>query len=199
MRMVMLLLGLALVYGRNASAYEVETHKTITRFSGRTSSLNMSATLEQLGLVRLDLYDSKQSFPSYPFDDFALPKSLSIGKLIEFGAGYEDERRFIQAIHHFYNPADGRAPTVGGSTPGKPSPDWALEDKEEIGDQPFSYKKARNYLFDALTLPSKVDRDKNWGKTFQTVGHVIHHLQDMAQPQHVRNDPHCDKVFHVGS
>src|SRR6185312_13738823 len=25
---------------------------------------------------------------------------------------------------------------------------------------------------------------------FQTLGQVIHHLQDMAQPQHVRNDPH---------
>jgi hypothetical protein len=28
---------------------------------------------------------------------------------------------------------------------------------------------------------------------FQSIGHVIHHLQDMAQPQHVRNDVHCDK------
>jgi hypothetical protein len=28
---------------------------------------------------------------------------------------------------------------------------------------------------------------------FQSIGHVIHHLQDMAQPQHVRNDVHCDR------
>ena len=27
---------------------------------------------------------------------------------------------------------------------------------------------------------------------FQTLGHVVHHLQDMAQPQHVRNDMHLD-------
>ena len=27
---------------------------------------------------------------------------------------------------------------------------------------------------------------------FQTLGMVIHHLQDMSQPQHVRNDAHCN-------
>src|SRR5439155_50015 len=27
---------------------------------------------------------------------------------------------------------------------------------------------------------------------FQTLGHLMHHMQDMAQPQHVRNDMHCD-------
>jgi len=30
---------------------------------------------------------------------------------------------------------------------------------------------------------------------FQSIGQVIHHLQDMAQPQHVRNDPHCDSMI----
>lgn len=31
-------------------------------------------------------------------------------------------------------------------------------------------------------------------KMFRSLGHVIHHLQDMAQPQHVRNDMHCNAI-----
>jgi hypothetical protein len=27
---------------------------------------------------------------------------------------------------------------------------------------------------------------------YESLGHVLHHVQDMAQPQHVRNDAHCD-------
>ena len=53
----------------------------------------------------------------------------------------------------------------------------------------------RRNFFKALTEPAKVDRDAAWGLTFQTLGHVMHHLQDMAQPQHVRGDAHCDAPY----
>lgn len=80
--------------------------------------------------------------------------------------------------------------------PGAPSPNWALEDIQDFStDQPFSYKKGRQYFYNALTKPDKAERGKNWGLTFQTLGHVIHHLQHMAQPQHVRNEPHCDGLI----
>jgi hypothetical protein len=78
------------------------------------------------------------------------------------------------------------------------SPDWALEDRGDypgpgIAEQQFSFKDARSYQYQALTDTSESQRRKYFGLMFQSLGHVMHHLQDMAQPQHVRNDPHCDR------
>src|SRR5262249_24802625 len=72
----------------------------------------------------------------------------------------------------------------------------ALEDNGQItgvlgiGNQTFSFVDARARLLQALTSPNAVDRSSNFGLTFRTLRQVIHHIQDMAQPQHVRNDPH---------
>lgn len=101
-----------------------------------------------------------------------------------------------QATRNFYNPVNGQGLTVFGVAPGMLSPNWALEDIVDAGSsQPFSYEMARQYPIRALTLPSKTERMTEWGKTFQFLGHVIHHLQDMAQRQHVRNDRHCDALI----
>jgi hypothetical protein len=34
---------------------------------------------------------------------------------------------------------------------------------------------------------------------FKTLGHVIHHIQDIGQPQHVRNDSHCSVAVVCGT
>ncbi len=64
--------------------------------------------------------------------------------------------------------------------------------------QRFSYGNAKDYLFNALTDPELSERRRYLGLFFQTIGHVVHHIQDMAQPQHVRNDAHLpiDNDFH---
>ncbi|MBL0037923.1 MAG: hypothetical protein IPP36_03955 [Nitrosomonadales bacterium] len=65
----------------------------------------------------------------------------------------------------------------------------------------FSFQQAREYLWQATANPlnSYAFRQKQFGMMFESLGHVIHHLEDMAQPQHVRDDQHCDidlcKVF----
>ncbi|CAH1904481.1 conserved hypothetical protein [Candidatus Nitrotoga sp. HW29] len=52
------------------------------------------------------------------------------------------------------------------------------------------------YFYQALiTEGGQKNRDVLWGKLFQSIGQVIHHVQDMAQPQHVRNDQHVDKFI----
>ncbi len=50
-------------------------------------------------------------------------------------------------------------------------------------------------MFSALTDSSQNFRLKQFGLMFQSLGQVIHHIQDMAQPQHVRDDKHCDALF----
>jgi hypothetical protein len=120
--------------------------------------------------------------------------ALSLAELIQFGARWEDDSSDFQAFRHFYDPVNDRPLDLGGTAAALmvKSPDWALEDASTFVNQAFSYRHARDYLYKALTESSGIDRRRYFGLTFQSIGHVIHHLQDMAQPQHVRNDPHCD-------
>ncbi len=71
------------------------------------------------------------------------------------------------------------------------SPDWALEDQGEIPGQHYSYRDAKQYLWFGLTSKTQELRDEAMGRTFQSLGHVVHHLQDMGSPQHAKADSHC--------
>ncbi len=122
--------------------------------------------------------------------------------LLACGAMFEDDS--LRSLNHFMDPQH----LVGG----KPRPlnsfaatilgnwnsaDWALADDPVFPPpdtvQQNSYKDARRYFYDALTTSySETDRKGQWGLMFQSLGQVIHHIQDMAQPQHTRNDSHLD-------
>lgn len=128
---------------------------------------------------------------------------------------YGDKLR-MRPLNHFFDPQNNRALTIetgfqiGSEYPvlfgpgGHRSPDWILEDNTDIdpsfgpleghpfGQQEFSYFDARNYFFDSLVSRVASDRKVNITRMYQSLGHVLHHIQDMGQPQHVRNDMHCD-------
>ncbi len=53
---------------------------------------------------------------------------------------------------------------------------------------PYTWDRARDYYYKALTLATAEDREIYLAWTFQTVGHVMHLLEDMAVPAHTRND-----------
>jgi hypothetical protein len=92
------------------------------------------------------------------------------------------------------------------------SPHWILNgqgqtDKlsgQSIYGQPYSYfnpldptvaasnVSVTNALYGALTNATLEQRQNSTSELFLALGHVLHHVQDMAQPQHVRNDNHCN-------
>jgi hypothetical protein len=53
---------------------------------------------------------------------------------------------------------------------------------------PLTWDTARSSYYTALTATSPTDRDTNFAGTFKSIGHVLHLLQDMAVPPHVRDD-----------
>ena len=122
---------------------------------------------------------------------------MTLPDLFACGAMYEDVPG-SRSLNHFFDPAhQGRPLTLSfGYQPGDPSPDWALQDNNSNSKQQFSYRHARRYFFEALTTPGPASlaggRNDSWGLLFQSLGQVVHHIQDMAQPQHTRNDPHAD-------
>jgi hypothetical protein len=81
----------------------------------------------------------------------------------------------------------------------------------------FTIVDAREAMWRALTLKRKfngaiedIDTSSNtaqqkeeirkayWATTFRAIGSVLHHIQDMAQPQHTRNDPHAGDNYGEG-
>src|SRR5262249_33378540 len=91
--------------------------------------------------------------------------------------------------HHFFDVQR----SGDGIANGFPAPDWALGllGRGPSADQNhFPLADARVYQLRSLTGSTRQDRDRHTAKMFRTLGQVIHVLQDMAQPQHTRNDPH---------
>jgi hypothetical protein len=182
-----IVMGCALIVGSPVFAYELKTHKQLTEGAVYRSTIG-AGSLKRLGLPK-PIHDQSQRFPSSD------GTPMRIDELIGAGAMWEDTLQLTRVFHHFYNPATGTPLSVGTEL-GFVSPDWALEERGGLtslhsGEQHFSYRDARRYLYSALTERTPEDRNRNWGLVFQSMGHIVHHIQDMAQPQHTRNDAHC--------
>lgn len=180
----------------SALGYGIPTHQKMAGLAVTASTLSVPTTLQNLGLLPLAPDSSQQLFPT------SQGISQTISGLVIFGVAYEDGRSPLQALRHFYNPVNGQPLTVLPLvTPDitERSPDWEIEDNAEYDQQFYSYEDAQQYFFDALTTPDHQTRSMKWGLMFQSLGHVIHHLQDMSQPQHVRNDAHCESRAFCGT
>jgi len=122
---------------------------------------------------------------------------------------------FERPFAHFFEPVTNRGLTLGALNKGPRSVDWALDANAAIGSRKnyFRMGLAREAMWRALTLKAydpltqqitgNVDdpiggpftskqsiQKAYWATAFRTIGDVIHLLQDAAQPQHTRNDPH---------
>ncbi|MEO6928237.1 MAG: hypothetical protein ABI190_03650 [Casimicrobiaceae bacterium] len=134
---------------------------------------------------------------------------FTIPQLIGCGAMFEDFYSFPRPMNHFLDPQHLDPNRNGTGLALNPSAaEWALQDHpeqwttdEKDDAQHFSYRDADNYLWNALTngstsVPASAEqlRRENWGRMFQSLGQVIHLVQDMASPQHTRNERHYDKL-----
>lgn len=179
-----LLLATSLIlFSAVAWSYEVDTHEVFSSKAVNKSSLISNPKVSfSLGINLNDLFPNKRGIKK------------NTPWFFMNGARREDD--FPRPLHHFFNPLDHDEKIVpqGAGWVSHISPDWALEDNEDkvISFQEYSYKEAKEYLYQALTSTEKSERDKNFGLVFRSLGHVIHHVQDMSQPQHTRMDQHLD-------
>lgn len=173
--------------GNAVYAYEPQTHSVLSEAAYEKSALNdNSMLLENIGIKETDVFKNTQD-----------PDPRTIKQLFSDGARFEDGFADCDSRpkHHFYDPRNDRGLRAGfGLVRGEKSPDWALgirgDSGEAIDEQDFSYDAANHYLYRALTSIDLDERKNEFGMLFQSLGHIIHHIQDMAQPQHVRNDAH---------
>lgn len=168
-----------LLHTLEGKTYEVNTHEKISEVAAKNSILSSdTSVLKSLGLPP-SIEDNSNPFPN------SEGKPKNILNLIKDGARFEDNN--IRPLFHFFDPLNDEGLLFFTS------PTWALEDKGKIHLlQNHSFADARNHLYKALTLSDDNERQKYFGKTFESLGRVIHHIQDMAQPQHVRLDIHLN-------
>lgn len=130
----------------------------------------------------------------------------------------------LRAGRHFYDPIYNRPfdyPDVCSTYGCILSPVWAMgtqhplsppNDVEDTARRNhFTWVDARSNYWKALTLEryvgggtanerfgSSFERKQRWATAIASLGHVIHLLQDGAQPQHTRNDSHAPPLVSYG-
>ena len=147
------------LYMHAVSAYGIQTHASLSEAAFDQSGLSKDTQL----LQNLDLKSSDRFLNSQD------PDPRTIKELIRDGARFEDNG--IQPRFHFYDPIYNTGLIWNVQFVG--SPDWALEDRFSSPSQGFSFSDARQYLYNALTLPTKEMRERNFGSAFEALGHVI--------------------------
>lgn len=154
-------------------AYERGTHRALSTNATQSSVLQTDPNiLINLGLKTSDKFRNSQG------------QERTILGLVEDGADFEDGKYplSIKPLFHFFDPLHDDGLLFFTSLT------WALEDKGKIHLlQKYSFSDARDVFYEALTATSEDQRKTKFGKTFESLSHVIHHIHDMAQPQHVRN------------
>ncbi len=183
-----------------ARSYEISTHRELALQSCLLSSpSNFFSPISYDNIHNTSLLEGPGKVP-FPF---ASPTRETLTPVfwVAEGADREDDyfdeqdAAALRFQNHFYNPVSGEGlslvfPLFGKRIMGLPSPTWALADLTDPPKQDFSWKDAYEYLLLAYTAPTLTDREENWAKVFRSLGHVVHLIQDGAQPQHVRNDSH---------
>jgi len=186
-RLTVALVALGLI-ANGAAAYEVETHSAVSAEAAERSIIT-SYLSEHLGISSTQKLDVGSR--TYEGNDG------SPAGWIQEGSVREDDKwpplpppQYLRPANHFYNPLTQSGYT-GWWPPfpvvfGVPSVDWGLD---SAGND-YSWSLARQHLYNGLTLENKSARERELALTFRCVGQVIHLVEDLAQPQHTRNDSH---------
>ncbi len=128
-------------------------------------------------------------------------KGIQVLRWIADGGKEEDEPLYLRSRNHFHNPlkswntaglTDYGSLTSLGFTP-MSSVLWAQDQSGaswiDFGGD-WSWKKSREYFYQALTGSDKATREDNFANTFRSVGQIMHLVEDSSVPAHARNDTH---------
>ena len=96
----------------------------------------------------------------------------------------EEDSPILRCKNHFYNPQTSQGLSDGkyGLAPGIPAPKWSdssVDQSKPYYGGDYSWQSAIYHY-----------QQENYKKAFLSLGHVLHLLEDMAVPAHVRNDAH---------
>lgn len=199
----LLVTSISLLSTSISQAYEIATHDKLSQKTALCSVLSQDAFIKSIGWTPIDEKNGVKFERLELIEKKGGSVKLITQQLIGWGAAYEDDISILKRpLRHFFDPLRNKPLNIlGVNIPGSStSPSWATEDgepavgknQEELPGQNNSLFDANDMILAAASEPIKTKRKEIWGNFFQTLGMVIHHIQDMSQPQHVRNDAHCN-------
>jgi hypothetical protein len=176
-------------------AWEESTHELLTGRAAEVSDLQ-TGVLTRLGFENLDTQISRPDLSGGQ-------QSKPIRDWIKVGARFEDGGSLIlgnaRFLNHFHNPLFDMPdwPNAGLNDSfftGTSSPLWA---QDALANPNWSWPDVRGAFYQALTQQEKYWRDAMFTQVFAGLGNVVHLIQDMAQPAHVRNDAHPEDPLNI--
>lgn len=171
-----------------ASGYPEKTHQKMTELAYKASIMDQYPVRDAMLLSGYSLGGNPPPWYVVDYDG----ERLAPGAATALGALQEDAKfPYLRFTRHFYNVQQGGAPLWIVE---ENSPTWALEADDDIFVQKYSYRDFKDYLWNALLEEDFDERSHQFYLAFRSLGHVLHHVEDMGQPQHVRGDVHCDSL-----
>ena len=180
-----ILIAVVIILTRSSTySFEVNTHSALSERAVQNSSVD-DFLKSQLGLtvgVETNLSDGNTT--------------RTVIRWMQEGSVREDDN--IRPANHFHDPLRtwDRASPFGFS-----AICWAQATNCRGGSvaNDFSWQQARQRYFNSLIASVQAERDQNLALTFQTLGQLIHLVQDVATPAHSRVDSHfiSSDGFHV--
>ena len=182
--------GLLMLLGGTAvHPYSVPTHRELSRRAVLTSQL------DDFLKHQLDLSEGIE----HP-----ITLGSTADELIQEGSEREDDRP--RYCNHFHNPllpwneaqlfVETPIPVPFAiqfaciSSVNHSSLLWGQVPELQPSEENFTWQDARRTFYKALTTNDQMERAELLSRSFETLGHLIHLVQDAAQPAHTRNDPH---------
>lgn len=110
--------------------------------------------------------------------------------------GSQEEDNLLRPTCHFFDPVNESRLTIGRypvcfSIVGTTRADWwALDPSRQSIGNGYDIVDARDHYKDAVLGPNLGSRKTALKHLFLALGHVMHLVEDMAQPEHTRNDQH---------
>ncbi len=158
-----------------ADSFDLETHEALSRRAIQ-GSLMPESLKEQLG---------------FSAGSAATVNDRSVADWIaQVGSRLEDSP-FLRGRNHFHNPTLSwdRAGLRLLAITFESLVLWGQDRGQVLGGK-HSWHDARAAFLRALAAGTDSERQQAYAETFQSLGHLIHLVQDAASPAHTRNDSH---------
>ncbi|MGH7875610.1 MAG: hypothetical protein ACREQO_25740, partial [Candidatus Binatia bacterium] len=161
----------------NLRGFETDTHALLSEKATDASQLNNYLTTV-LGF----------EFPQGTDEEVRQGEFKTVRQLIANVGAVDEDSPFTRTRAHFHDPTKAWAQAGLGQT-FESSILWSQNPNQDLGGK-HSWHDARDSFFNALTSTDPAQRKMYFAETFETLGHLIHHVQDAATPAHTRNDTH---------
>lgn len=191
----------SLIASRNALSWDNGvTHKDLSRYAAESSVLDKSKGdyLKNLGFEKGLKEEIKWNETNIIIEWIAAGAELE-----DAGTKWEAFTGTARFNNHFHNPLKlwtvaGLDDTVLGlHYTGESSVIWAqdFDNQQNAVGGNWSWQRIRQSYYDALIAQTDEYKQESFAVTFEGLGHQMHLIEDMGQPDHVRNDAHPEDAM----